>query len=82
MYNTDLLHFCTSKPLSALVSSRSILVIVTLCNLTETQKREAEPQGHFFCLKDKQMEMLIKAAKTQETHQNLEKLSSFSPENV
>ena len=82
MYNTDLLHFCTAKTLSALVSSESILVIVTLCNLTETQKREAEPQGHFFCLKDKQMEMLIKAAKTQETHQNLEKLSSFSPENV
>ena len=51
------------------------------CN-TETQQREAEPQGHFSCLKDKQMEMLIKAAKTQETHQNLEKLSSFSPENV
>ena len=73
MYNTDLLHFCTAKTLSALVSSRSILVIVTLCNLTETQKREAEPQGHFSCLKDKQMEMLIKAAKTQETHQNLEK---------
>ena len=42
------------------------------CN-TETQQREAEPQGHFSCLKDKQMEMLIKAAKTQETHQNLEK---------
>ena len=73
MYNTDLLHFSTSKTLSDLVSSKSISVGITLCNLTETQKREAEPQGHFFCLKDKQMEMLIKAAKTQETHQNLEK---------